>query len=214
MLLCHLVPWAYWTVLTLSSHLSPPSTVGARRRARHAPGCSSTLPEGPAVGRGMQTHDAALPFPFLRRLWPPLSVYLLPVKRLASPTFIRPSHLQWQTGSNMGQCLGNMMEIKSRLFHWTFWKLEMCQPPPDLFMVHFSLWSIFLFTFWLSLSLFGQEITLQMTEHRLRYKVQTKKHRKSVRFPRHKKLATFMAFLFLYFHFKASMGTESDTFER
>lgn len=50
-------------------------------------------------------------------------------------------------------------------------------------------------------SLFGQEITLQMNEHKLRYKVRTKKHGMSIRFPCHKKACHFEAFLSLYFHF-------------
>lgn len=78
----------------------------------------------------------------------------------------------------------------------------MHKPPPDpcKFMVHFS-------PHLLTHSLFGQEMTLQMTEHKLRFKVQTKKHGKSIRFARHKKsLALLWPSRLYIFSFSSQQG--------
>lgn len=67
------------------NHLNPFKSsvscpVGARHKARHAPGCGWTLPVGPALSGGSQTPalaQCAMHSPFWWRLSPPLSVYLL-----------------------------------------------------------------------------------------------------------------------------------------
>lgn len=83
-------------------------------------------------------------------------------------------------------------------------------PDPCKFMVHFS-------PHLLTHSLFGQEMTIQMTEHKLGFKVQTKKHGNSIRFPRHKKKKAWHFYgllIFIFSLFQASKGIESAAFEQ
>lgn len=62
----------------------------------------------------------------------------------------------------------------------------------------------------LTRSLFGQEMTLQMSERKLRFKVQTQKHGKSIRSPCHKKNKTWHFYGLLIFIFSVFSSQQGN----